>query len=76
MYIMKYDQKEYKSPIVTIVYPHHNLNSWTGYYVHESICNWNENVKCIYNDVYTAPMYIHFLPKYPHHSFPLVSTFR
>ena len=47
MYIMKYDQKEYKSTIVTIVYPHHNLNSWTGYYVHESICNWNENVKCI-----------------------------
>ena len=47
MYIMKYDQNEYKSPIVTIVYPHHNLNSWTGYYVHESICNWNENVKCI-----------------------------
>ena len=47
MYIMKYDQKEYKSPIVTIVYPHHNLNSWTGYYVHESICNSNENVKCI-----------------------------
>ena len=47
MYIMKYDQKEYKSPIVAIVYPHHNLNSWTGYYVHESICNWNEHVKCI-----------------------------
>ena len=36
IYIMKYDQREYKSSIVTIVYPHHysNSNSWTGYYVH------------------------------------------
>ena len=49
IYIMKYDQREYKSSIITIVYPHHNSNSnsWTGYYVHESICNLNQNVKWI-----------------------------
>ena len=47
IYIMTYDRKEYKSSIVTIVYPHHNFNSWTGYYVHESICNYNQNIKWI-----------------------------
>ena len=46
-YIMTYDRKEYKSSIVTIVYPHHNFNSWTGYYVHESILNYNQIVKYI-----------------------------
>ena len=73
---MTYDRKEYKGSIVTIVYPHHDFNSWTGYYVHESICNYNQKVNEFKNDVYTVPMYIHFLTKYPNHSFPLVSTFR
>ena len=39
---MKHDEKENKSSIVTIVYPHHDFNSWTGYYVHETICNLNQ----------------------------------